>query len=110
MYNKLIEMKRRMDEKANKATSGQVGTIELLVGIAITVVVLIALYSIIPIIGENLDSAASVGADSDWNSDVNSDIETGVGLWESIGPLITLAAIVSVLAVVILVIMQLRAR
>lgn len=47
---------------------------------------------------------------SDWNSDANSDIESGHGLWGSIGPLITLAAIVAVLSVVIMVIMQLRAR
>jgi len=69
-------------------------TMEGLGAMAIGVLVLIVAFTIIPIVGDQLDNAVTIPGytnetaktgGSQWNSTVNSDIPTGVDLWQSVG-------------------------
>ena len=71
-------------------------TMEGLGLMAIGVLVLIVAFTIIPIVGSELDSAVTLGATSQWNSSVNTDIPTGVDLWESVGGILKVAGIIVV--------------
>lgn len=69
-----------------------------LVAMAIGVLTLIVVYTIIPLVGSQLDASFTLGASSDWNSSHNSNIPTGVSLWESLGGIIKVAAIILIVA------------
>ena len=60
---------------------------------AIGAILLIVIFAIIPLIGEEVDGAVTLGPASEWNHSVNADIPTAVDFWESVSPFITLAAI-----------------
>jgi hypothetical protein len=75
---------------------------------AIGLIVLVAVFSIAPLIGSNIDSAATVPPDSEWNATVNTDIPTGVDIWEQNAGLLMLAVMVSILSMVIWAIMRVR--
>jgi len=73
-------------------------TMEGLGAMAIGVLVLIVAFTIIPIVGSELDSAVTLGATSDWNASHNTDIPTGVDLWTSVGGILKVAGIIVVVA------------
>ena len=76
---------------------------------AIGVLVLIVAFTIIPIVGEQLDNSVTIsgwvnesnhaeGYSNQWNSSVNSDIPTGVDLWTSVGGILKVAGLIIVVA------------
>ena len=84
-------------------------TMEGLGAMAIGVLTLIVAFTIIPIVGNELDNAVTLdpGNSTDqtctdnkrsclWNSSVNSDIPTGVDLWESVGGILKVGGIIVV--------------
>ena len=92
---------RRMNESGNTM-------IDVAVTMAIGLIVLVAVYSLAPLIGSNIDSAATVPPDSEWNATVNTDIPTGVEIWEQNAGLLILAVMVSILSLIIWAIMRVR--
>ena len=85
-------------------------TMEGLGAMAVGVLVLIVAFTIIPIVGDQLDTSVTLPAGNTttqacdsgrgclWNSSVNTDIPTGVDLWESIGGILKVAGIIVVVA------------
>ncbi len=73
-------------------------TMEGLGGMAIGVLVLIVAFTIIPIVGSELDAAVTLSATSDWNATHNTDVPTGVDLWTSVGGILKVAGIIVVVA------------
>ena len=92
---------RRMNESGSTM-------IDVAVTMAIGLIVLVAVFSLAPLIGSNIDGAAAVPADSQWNSTTNPDIPTGVGIWEQNASLLMLAVMVSILSMIIWAIMRIR--
>ena len=92
---------RRMNESGSTM-------IDVAVTMAIGLIVLVAVFSLAPLIGSNIDSAAAVPADSQWNSTTNPDIPTGVEIWTQNAGLLMLAVMVSILAMIIWAIMRIR--
>jgi|GEM_PF-4472425 len=79
--------------------------IDIAVTMAIGLIVLVAVFSLAPLIGSNIDSAATIPEDSPWSS---ADIPTGVGIWEQNASLLMLAVMVSILSMIIWAIMRIR--
>ncbi len=96
-------------------------TMEGLGAMAIGVLVLVVAFTIIPIVGEELDNAVSIPSvcnnateysvdgdgtcpesgrapGGDWSSTLNTDIPTGVDLWTSVGGILKVAGIIVVVA------------
>lgn len=92
---------RRMNESGNTM-------IDVAVTMAIGLIVLVAVYSLAPLIGSNIDSAATIPAGSQWNATENTDIPTGVEIWEQNAGLLMLAVMVSILTMIIWAIMRIR--
>ncbi len=92
---------RRMNESGNTM-------IDVAVTMAIGLIVLVAVYSLAPLIGSNIDSAATIPAGSQWNATENADIPTGVGIWEQNAGLLILAVMVSILSMIIWAIMRIQ--
>jgi hypothetical protein len=102
-------------QRANIATNGlfsndrgEFTMMDYLVGVAIAVIILVAVFALAPVIGSNIDNAATISPDSQWNATVNPDIKTGVDLWTQFSGLIILAGLVSLLSLVIWAIMRIR--
>lgn len=92
---------RRMNESGNTM-------IDVAVTMAIGLIVLVAVFSLAPLIGSNIDSAASIPSGSEWNATENTDIPTGVEIWTQNAGLLMLAVMVSILAMIIWAIMRIR--
>ena len=92
---------RRMNESGNTM-------IDVAVTMAIGLIVLVAVYSLAPLIGSEIDGAASIPADSQWNATENTEIPTGVEIWEQNAGLLILAVMVSILSLIIWAIMRVR--
>lgn len=92
---------RRMNESGNTM-------IDVAVTMAIGLIVLVAVFSLAPLIGSNIDSAASIPSGSQWNATENTDIPTGVEIWTQNAGLLMLAVMVSILAMIIWAIMRIR--
>jgi hypothetical protein len=76
---------------------------------AIGVLVLVVIFSVIPMIGSEVDEATGdLAADSEWNATYNTDIPTGSGLWEDTGGMISLAAVIIIVGFVLGAIMYFR--
>ena len=86
-------------------------TMEGLGVMAIGVLTLIVAFTIIPIVGDQLDNAVTLDAGNTttqacddggraclWNSTVNTDIPTGVDLWSSVGGILKVGGIIVVVA------------
>ncbi|MDI6720448.1 MAG: hypothetical protein QMD46_12630 [Methanomicrobiales archaeon] len=82
--------------------------IDVAVTMAIGLIVLVAVFSLAPLIGSNIDSAATIPSGSQWNATENPDIPTGVGIWEQNAGLLILAVMVSILSMIIWAIMRVR--
>lgn len=82
--------------------------IDVAVTMAIGLIVLVAVFSLAPLIGSNIDSAATIPSGSQWNATENTNIPTGVGIWEQNAGLLMLAVMVSILSMIIWAIMRVR--
>lgn len=82
--------------------------IDVAITMAIGLIVLVAIFSLAPIIGSNIDGAATIDSGSQWNSSTNANIPTGVSIWEQNGALLILAVMVSILSLVIWSIMRIK--
>ena len=92
---------RRMNESGNTM-------IDVAVTMAIGLIVLVAIFSLAPLIGSSIDGATSVPVGSQWNATENTDIPTGVGIWEQNAGLLMLAVMVSILSMIIWAIMRVK--
>ena len=92
---------RRMNESGSTM-------IDVAVTMAIGLIVLVAVFSLAPLIGSNIDSAASIPSGSQWNATENTEIPTGVEIWTQNAGLLMLAVMVSILAMIIWAIMRIR--
>ena len=92
---------RRLDESGNTM-------IDVAVTMAIGLIVLVAVFSLAPLIGSSIDDATTIPGTSQWNSATNPDIPTGVGIWEQNAGLLMLAVMVSILSMIIWAIMRVR--
>jgi len=88
-------------------------TIQGIVAIAIGVLGLIIIYTVIPLVGSEMDQAVVLPGCTDntnattcsnststggaWNSSVNSDVPTAVGLWTSIAGILKVAAFITII-------------
>ena len=64
--------------------------------IAIGLIVLLALFSMLPIIGSSIDESTVIVATSNWNATTNEDLTTGVDLWSQTAGLLTLVVIAGI--------------
>ncbi|EJG06658.1 hypothetical protein Metli_0694 [Methanofollis liminatans DSM 4140] len=106
----LVAIKARAIEKQNAIllNDDAVGMIDAVIGMAIGLIVLVAVFSIAPVIGSNIDSSVTIPAGSQWNSTTNADMTTGVEIWTQNSALLILAVMVSILSLVIFSIMRIR--
>lgn len=74
-------------------------TMQGLAVMAIGILTLIVIYTIIPLVGSQLDTAVTLpatGAGSNWNNSVNTKIPTAYGLWESLGGIVKVGGVIVV--------------
>ncbi len=93
MRKKAAEIMAIKNEDA--AISGGMGA---LVVVGIGTLILAVVFTIAPLIGSEVEGAADVPADSQWNSSVNPDIPTGVSIWEKT-KIIRVAVIIIVVSI-----------
>jgi len=82
-----------------KASKGAM-TIQGIVAMAIGVLGLIIIYTVIPLVGSEMDQAVVLpgsGAGSTWNASVNTDVPTAVSLWTSIAGILKVAAFITII-------------
>lgn len=95
----------KMTMKQFKAFLGskkaQIGTMELVISVAIGLIVLAAIYSLAPVIGDKIDSSVTVPAGSQWNISENPEIPTGVDIWTDNATLISLVVLVMIISLAI---------
>jgi len=75
-------------------------TIQGIVAMAIGVLGLIIIYTVIPLVGSEMDQAVvlpAAGAGSTWNNSVNTDVPTAVSLWTSIAGILKVAAFITII-------------
>jgi len=88
-------------------------TIQGIVAMAIGILGLIIIYTVIPLIGSEMDQAVilpgctdntnastcanTTQAGGNWNNTVNSDVPTAVSLWASIAGILKVAAFITVI-------------
>lgn len=78
---------------------GELPIIGILVGIAGGMISLIVMFSLVPVIGSQVDNAMpEINASSPWASE---DLPSGSQLWTTIGPLLVLCALIAVIMVVL---------
>jgi hypothetical protein len=68
-----------------------------LAAMAVGALTLIVVFTIIPLVGSQLDSAVTLpaaGAGSAWNSSVTTTLPTAVSLWGSIGGILKVAGVI----------------
>ncbi len=72
-------------------------TMQGLAAMAVGVLTLIVVFTIIPLVGSQLDQAVTLpatGAGSTWNSSVTTTLPTAVSLWGSMGGILKVAGVV----------------
>ena len=89
------------DAKIGFTKYGELPIIGMLVGIAGGMLSLIVLFALVPVIGASVEDAMPATNGSDWDPDTNDKIATGIELWESIGPLLILCALIAVIMIVL---------
>lgn len=106
----LESIKRYLEDAYTKLAlkDNEGGMVEAAIAIAIGLIVLVAIFSIAPVIGDSIDNSISIDAASQWNSSVNTDLPTGVDIWTTNASMLGLAVMISILALVIFTIMRLR--
>lgn len=86
------------------------GMIDQAIAIAVGLIVLVAVFSIAAVIGSSIDTAISIPAGSSWNATENSDLVTGLDIWQTNSSMLALAVLITILSLVIYTIMRLRGR
>jgi len=81
--------------------TAQMGTMELVIAVAIGLIVLAAVFSLAPVIGDKIDSSVDVPAGSSWNTTENANIPTGVDIWSDNASLISLVVLVMIISLAI---------
>ena len=81
---------------------------EKLAAASIGIMVLVIIFGVIPMVGEKMDGVSDVAAGSNWNYSTNSDIVRGSDMWGDTGGMIVLAAIISIVGVVIAAVSRFR--
>ena len=81
-----------------KDRKAQVGTMELVISVAIGLIVLAAIYSLAPVIGDKIDNSVELNNTSAWAAD---DIPTGVDIWKDNATLISLVVLVMIISLAI---------
>ena len=79
----------------NKA---QMGTMELVISVAIGLIVLAAVFSLAPVIGDKIDNSVNLSTNSSWGAD---DIPSGVDIWSDNASLISLVVLVMIISLAI---------
>lgn len=78
------------------------GPMGILVSVVVGLVVLIALYSFVPVIGANIDNAMPDTANgTQWDPDTNESLPSAIDLWESNAGLITLAILALLVSIAV---------
>ncbi|MDP1614761.1 MAG: hypothetical protein Q8L68_03095 [Methylococcales bacterium] len=75
-------------------------TMQGLVAMGIGILALLVIFTIIPLVGSQLDTAVILpasGSGSQWNATVNPSIPTAAGTWGSLGGIIKVAAIIVII-------------
>ena len=72
-----------------------------LVSTAIGVLMLIIVFIIVPMVGDQMDQSITIGAASEWNHTVNSDVPTGYDTWTSLAGLLEVAALVIIVGILL---------
>ena len=104
-----MSVKEKIQEhQLRTLTDDGVSMIDGAIGVAIGLIVLVAIFSIAPIIGSNIDASTTIGGASQWNSTTNEDLTTGSDLWIQNSSLLGLVVMVFVLSIVISSIMKIR--
>jgi len=76
--------------------------IEKLGGVAIGLLMLVVVFAVVPMVGSQIDNATpDLANDSMWNPEYNTDLATGADLWADTSGMISLAAILVIVGVVI---------
>ena len=68
---------------------------------AIGIMILVIIFGVIPMVGEKMDNVQDITPGSEWEHANNTDIVRGSDLWGDTGGMIVLAAIISIVGVVI---------
>ena len=90
------------ESKVGFTKYGEVPVIGLLVGIAGGILSLIVMFALVPVIGSSVDKAMPNSADgTQWDSETNAALPTGIELWTTIGPLLVLCALFAVVMIVL---------
>ena len=75
----------------------------LIIAIAIGILTLIAIFSVIPVVGGSIDNAMpALDEGSEWNTTTNTDLPSGASMWTQLGPLLVLAVLALVIGLVIM--------
>ncbi len=72
-------------------------TMQGIVAMAIGILALLVVYTIIPLVGSQLDTAVTLPATSQWNASVNTNIPTAYATWASLGGILKVAAIIVII-------------
>lgn len=82
---------------------GSNNPMNLIIAIAIGILTLIAVFSVIPVVGGSIDNAMpALDEGSEWNTTTNPDLPSGATMWTQIGPLLVLAVLAMVIGLVIM--------
>ena len=84
--------------KFGKDNKAQMGTMELVISVAIGLIVLAAVFSLAPVIGDKIDNSVEINASSDW---ADPSIPTGVDIWTDNASLISLVVLVMIISLAI---------
>jgi len=85
------------------ASRDDTNPMNLIIAIAIGILTLIAIFSVIPVVGGSIDNAMPpLDEGSDWNTTTNPDLPSGASMWSQLGPLLVLAVLALVIGLVIM--------
>lgn len=83
---------------------------EKLATAAIGIMVLVIIFGVVPMVGEKMDNVQDIPTGSNWNHTTNDNIVRGSDLWSDTGGMIVLAAIISIVGVVIVAVMRFKSK
>jgi len=72
-----------------------------LVTVGVLIAVLVAVFAIVPLLGDQTDASVGYTDGSTWNPATNDDITSGQDIWATSSGLISLVVVISLLSLVI---------
>ncbi len=72
-----------------------------LVTVGVLIAVLVAVFAIVPLLGDQIDNSVKYTDGSTWNPENNENITSGQSIWATASGLISLVVVISLLALVI---------